>query len=191
MTTPKRRRDAAQTRQDLIDVARQRFAHDGYAATTVRDIADQAGVNVALISRYFNSKEGLFEACLNGAFTDVRQGAEVRTDEDFATRLARRLGAPAADDRMRTGLLLLIRSSGDERIDEMRGSFLRTMSEKMAVSAGRAVTGEDDLLRAQMLLAAIVGIVMMRDITGLEPLATAGADDLMGPVADLVAALMT
>ncbi|HWS39271.1 MAG TPA: TetR family transcriptional regulator [Actinoplanes sp.] len=192
MTTPKRRRDAAQTRQDLMDVARQRFAHDGYAATTVREIADQAGVNVALISRYFTSKEGLFEACLNSAFTDVRQGAEaVETgDAGFAARLAHRLGDPAVDDRMRTGLLLLIRTSGDERVDEMRRSFLRVMSEKMAVSAGRAATSDEGVLRAQMLLAAIVGIVMMRNITGLDPLSSAGADALLEPVTDLVDALL-
>ncbi|GID52545.1 TetR/AcrR family transcriptional regulator [Actinoplanes couchii] len=192
MTSPKRRRDAAQTRQDLIDVARQRFAHDGYAATTVREIADQAGVNVALISRYFSSKEGLFEACLNGAFTDVRRGAEETSPgtEDFAARLARRLGDPASDDRMRTGLLLLIRTSGDERIDQMRGEFLRTMSEKMAAGAGHPVRAEGDLLRAQMLLAAIVGIVMLRNTAGMQPLGSAGADDLLEPVTDLVAALL-
>src|SRR5262249_4490858 len=51
-----RRRDAATTRQLLLDAARQRFAIDGYAATSVRDIAHDAGVNVALINRYFTSK---------------------------------------------------------------------------------------------------------------------------------------
>lgn len=172
-------------------MARQRFAHDGYAATTVREIADQAGVNVALISRYFTSKEGLFEACLHGAFTDVRRDADAEPgDESFAERLARRLGDPAGDDRMRTGLLLLIRTSGDERIDEMRGDFLRMMSEKMAVNAGRAVGTEEDLLRAQMLLAAIVGIVMLRNTAGLEPLTSAGPAALRGPVAGLVEALL-
>jgi AcrR family transcriptional regulator len=37
---------------------------DGYAATSVRDIAADADVNVALINRYFRSKAGLLEACL-------------------------------------------------------------------------------------------------------------------------------
>src|ERR1700744_3072446 len=59
-----RHRDADETRQRLLQAARQRFAQDGYAATTVRDIAMEAGVNVALINRYFTSKEGLFEAYL-------------------------------------------------------------------------------------------------------------------------------
>lgn len=41
------------------------------AATTVRDIADDAGVNVSLISRYFACKEGLFEACLTEAVDEL------------------------------------------------------------------------------------------------------------------------
>src|SRR3954467_2700576 len=66
-------RDAGRTRQLLLDAARRRFAEDGYAATTVRDIAEDAGVNVALTSRYFTSKEGLFEACLSTAGEELRR----------------------------------------------------------------------------------------------------------------------
>ncbi|GAA3163585.1 TetR family transcriptional regulator [Nonomuraea salmonea] len=71
-----RRRDAARTRQRLLDAALKRFAHDGYAATTVRDITDDAGVNVALVNRYFQSKEGLFEACLEAASEELRRIAD-------------------------------------------------------------------------------------------------------------------
>ena len=62
-----RRRDATATRRALLQAARRRFAGQGYASTTVRQVADDAGVNVSLISRYFSSKEGLFEACLRSA----------------------------------------------------------------------------------------------------------------------------
>src|SRR3954469_12795614 len=57
-------KDAVATRLLLVQAARRRFAFDGYRATTVREIAADAGVNVALINRYFLSKEGLFEACI-------------------------------------------------------------------------------------------------------------------------------
>src|SRR6187401_3364537 len=57
-------RDANATRRALIRAARRRFATEGYRATTVRHIAADVGVNVALINRYFDSKEGLFEACM-------------------------------------------------------------------------------------------------------------------------------
>jgi len=38
-----RRRDSARTRKALLDAASRRFAQDGYSATTVRDIAEDAG----------------------------------------------------------------------------------------------------------------------------------------------------
>ena len=46
----------------IIDAAEKLFADKGFEGTSVRDIADEAGVNVAMISYYFGSKEKLLEA---------------------------------------------------------------------------------------------------------------------------------
>jgi AcrR family transcriptional regulator len=46
----------------ILAVAEQLFAQKGYNGTSVRDIAEEAGVNVSMISYYFGSKEGLMEA---------------------------------------------------------------------------------------------------------------------------------
>lgn len=46
----------------IIETAETLFAEHGFAGTSVRDIADTAGVNVAMISYYFGSKEKLMEA---------------------------------------------------------------------------------------------------------------------------------
>lgn len=48
-----------QTRQKLIDVALRRFREDGYAATTMRRIADEAGVSLGNAYYYFASKDDL------------------------------------------------------------------------------------------------------------------------------------
>lgn len=45
-----------------MSAAEKLFANKGFEATTVRDIADAAGVNLAMISYYFGSKEKLLEA---------------------------------------------------------------------------------------------------------------------------------
>ena len=60
----RRRRDAAATRQELLQAARSRFIRLGYDRTTLRDVAADVGVNLALIKRYFDSKEGLFKAAV-------------------------------------------------------------------------------------------------------------------------------
>ncbi len=48
-----------QTRQKLIDVALRRFREDGYAATTMRRIAEEAGVSLGNAYYYFASKDDL------------------------------------------------------------------------------------------------------------------------------------
>ncbi|WP_410818808.1 TetR family transcriptional regulator [Micromonospora sp. 050-3] len=188
----RRRRDAAETRQLLLDAARQRFARDGYAATTVRDIADDAGVNVALISRYFTSKEGLFEACLRAAGDELRrttgQTPADRVPEAIARHIAD-LGAAGLSSQ----LSLLLRSSGDAGADEIRRAVLVRSGEQLAAARGWR-PGEPDsqqlLLRAQMALAAGIGVAVLRSSIQLEPLSSATEEDLVGPLRDLVNALL-
>lgn len=48
------------TEQKIKDAARQVFHKKGYAATRTRDIAEAAGLNLALLNYYFRSKEKLF-----------------------------------------------------------------------------------------------------------------------------------
>lgn len=46
----------------LLDAAREQFSSKGFRSVTLRSIAAQAGVDVALIARHFGSKDGLFAA---------------------------------------------------------------------------------------------------------------------------------
>ncbi len=48
------------TEKKIKEVARAIFISKGYAATKTRDIADEAGINLALVNYYFRSKEKLF-----------------------------------------------------------------------------------------------------------------------------------
>jgi AcrR family transcriptional regulator len=189
------RRDAARTRKALLDAASRRFAQDGYASTTVRDIADDAGVNVALINRYFGSKEGLFEACLMNLVEESRQEPSSGPDR-IAESIADLIAGPRGEHGHREFLPLLLRRSGDERIDELRLNFLRYYTERLAASAGWERDKPDSdadadqmLLRAQLVLAASIGGVVFR-AAGLEPLATVGEDELVTPLRDLVDALL-
>ena len=50
--------------QRILAAARVSFAEYGYRATSMRSIAQRAGVDPALVSYYFDSKAGLFEASL-------------------------------------------------------------------------------------------------------------------------------
>jgi AcrR family transcriptional regulator len=67
----------------IIETAEQLFAKKGYEATTVRDIAGQADVNIAMISYYFGSKEKLLEALFNHRLGSIKMGVESLLKNDF------------------------------------------------------------------------------------------------------------
>jgi AcrR family transcriptional regulator len=59
------------TKNNLIKAATSLFAKMGYSATSVKQIADEAGVNVSLVSYYFGGKEGLYRSCLEAHMGDI------------------------------------------------------------------------------------------------------------------------
>lgn len=58
------------TKRKVIDAAVSLFNVKGYSGTSIRSIADKAGVNVALISYYFGNKQGLLEKLMSGFLED-------------------------------------------------------------------------------------------------------------------------
>ncbi|MCB9046341.1 MAG: TetR/AcrR family transcriptional regulator [Chitinophagales bacterium] len=56
----------------ILDVAEELFAQNGFNGTSVRDIAKEAGVNIAMISYYFGSKEKMLEALFIRRANDVK-----------------------------------------------------------------------------------------------------------------------
>lgn len=191
-----RSRDASNTRQQLLQAARRRFAFDGYSATTVRDIATDVGVNVALINRYFTSKEGLFEACLAsaGEQLDRPEAGEVTVDQILKNTVSHVACSPTRDDPLQLQLLLMLRSSGDERADAIRRNMIRSFAERMAAAAGWQPTdadGERVVLRAQIALATAIGIVLLRSSTGVEPLTSASEEELSRPLGEVLGLLLS
>jgi AcrR family transcriptional regulator len=61
----------ARTRQALLDAARERFARDGYRATSVADISRDAGVGGTTAFVHFDNKEALFFAAVDDDLTSL------------------------------------------------------------------------------------------------------------------------
>ncbi|MFV0289726.1 MAG: TetR family transcriptional regulator, partial [Mangrovibacterium sp.] len=51
---------AMSTEEKIMEAARKVFHAKGFAATRTRDIAEEAGINLALLNYYFKSKQKLF-----------------------------------------------------------------------------------------------------------------------------------
>ena len=67
-----RSRDAAATRRRILDAAEERFAADGYDATSIQDISARAGVSRGTPAYFFGSKEHLYRAVLDRSFAGAR-----------------------------------------------------------------------------------------------------------------------
>ncbi|GHC40910.1 TetR/AcrR family transcriptional regulator [Streptomyces cinnamoneus] len=166
---PVRRRDADATRRSLVEAAAELFAERGYDRTTVRAIAARAGVNQALLFRYFGSKTALFGEVV--AMDGRRQLRETPAERLLETAL-RNLLAPAGDappgDR---SLEVFLRSVGGD--DEAARTSRRLTEEYTGVLAG-LTRAEDAELRSALVLAWLLGIGLTRVVVRQEPLA--GAD---------------
>ncbi len=66
----------------ILDTAEQLFTDHGYAATSIRNIADNAGVNPALVHYYFGNKHALLEAVLQHSLEPMMKAlASLKTRE--------------------------------------------------------------------------------------------------------------
>ncbi|MGD9988428.1 TetR/AcrR family transcriptional regulator [Pseudonocardia sp.] len=166
---PPRTRDAAATRRALLAAARELFASVGYDATTVRAVADRAGVNQALLFRHFGNKEGLFAEAISGEAMAVLEDGP---PEDL---LRRTLDAIMADDPSGTELFFaVLRSTGSSEA----GVLLRAELESRWAGAFASLATTDDVddaaLRAELVLAWLLGIGLLRTVIATRPIA--GAD---------------
>ena len=180
-----RPRDSAATKQALLSAARDLFATVGYDATTVRAVADRAGVNQALLFRHFGNKEGLFAAAMSG------QAMAVLEDGPPAQLLQRTLSALLSDGQHGTELLFaLLRSTGNS---EATAALRAELESRWAGAFARLVPTDDPSdaqLRAELLLAWLLGIGLLRSVIVTRPMAGADPDVVSGHVVRAAAALM-
>lgn len=162
-----RPRNANATRQAILEAARERFCTESYDDVGMRDVARDVGVDAALISRYFGSKEDLFvsvlDSCKNGR--DLMDGPR----EDFGERLAREIVygevMPCQDDggdaKMR-GLLILLRSVGSAKaMDVMQ----RTSNNRFFDPLAQWIGGADAPVRARLAAGLIMGMAIGRELS--------------------------
>ena len=80
------------TRAAILEAAKKIFAAKGFGAATVRDICTEAGANIALVSRYFGSKRGLYAEVCRALFDGLAAplahlDSGISTTEDWRNNL--------------------------------------------------------------------------------------------------------
>lgn len=69
-------------KQHILDTAEGLFSKNGFDATSTREIAETAGVNVAMISYYFGSKENLLVAIVQRFSNEIRTLIQLAYDSE-------------------------------------------------------------------------------------------------------------
>ncbi|CAM4259714.1 TetR/AcrR family transcriptional regulator [Nocardia ninae] len=165
--TVSRKRDSAATSAAILTAAQELFAERGYERATVRDIATRAGVNQALLFRYFGNKDELFRAAIAD---QGRRTLEAGSVDGLLSRLLARALAPADSVAQGQWLQAALRSSGhDEGVSAIR----RELGDEYVRALSTLSDDPDSELYADLLLAWLLGIGLMRSVHRREPLASA------------------
>jgi AcrR family transcriptional regulator len=187
MGRPGRRPGEAVTRKAIIEAARAAFLEQGYAATTIRGVARQAGVDPALIYHYFGDKPGLFVALLDLP-VDPRQVKRQSSRGGFSgAKLVERFLAQWETDPERPGqsfVAVAQAMSASPEVARCMREFLaeRVWSEPHFEGAPENLEGVPALVAAQLM-----GTAWVRYIMRIEPLASASRKEVaarVGPVID-------
>jgi len=172
-----RLRNAAATRQAMLASARRHFARESYENVGLREIAGDAGVDPALVSRYFGSKEQLFKEAVRGDDKHLMHGiAREALPEHFVALLLDAEGEDAEDTAAKIDrLMILLRSASSPRAASIvREAIDEDMLEPVAALLG----GADAELRASLCLAVLMGTGILRSALAVAALSNAGADAL-------------
>lgn len=153
-----RKRDAEATSAAILEAAKAQFARLGYDRAGLRDIATEAGVDVALINRYFGGKEALFTEALKASFRpDFLDQWDRRTfGRDFATMMAG--GAHENEERTQSFQFLLRAATSPTT-----APLLNTAIQERFLGPIRDWLGEEAApTRARVLAAVIIGFLVER-----------------------------
>ncbi|MGN9843020.1 TetR/AcrR family transcriptional regulator [Nonomuraea sp. H19] len=174
---PGRRPGSADTRGEILAAARKVFAEKGFDKATVRGIAREAEVDPALVHHYFATKEGMFAAAMRLPITpdEIIPLLIEGPREEIGERLVRMILTVTAEPETREPLVALIRSALTN--DQAAAMFREFISNALLFQVADRLGVPH--LRIEAAFGQMYGVVMARYVIKLEPLASAGIDELV------------
>ncbi|HYD14489.1 MAG TPA: TetR family transcriptional regulator [Allosphingosinicella sp.] len=160
-STPK----AIRTRQAIEDAARKLFADNGFERTTVRDIGARAGIDPAMVIRYFGSKEALFTLV---AMPDLRlPDLGAVAPDSVGETLVRHFLLQWEGEQGGGGMPVLLRSAAS---NDKAGARLRDIFRAQVLPAVAAAgPPETAPARAGLVASQLLGLALTRYVLKLPP----------------------
>lgn len=178
--SPAKRRDSARSRQLLLEAAATLFGERGFDRSTTREIGERAGVDPALIARYFGGKAQLYIAVLDLDRSSARPADLLEPERNLMLvngvdqrgpgPVFRAAVSPLEDPEVQAAAVSQLHW---RLVDPLRERFTREGLDRPQ-------------LRAELAVAAFVGILLSRHGGAFPALAEAGTDEVVQLVLDII-----
>jgi AcrR family transcriptional regulator len=180
-----RPRNAAATREAILESAIRNFARSGYDGVGVREIAGDAGVTAMMVNRYFGSKEQLFAEAVEVSFAPP---AVIAADSDSlahdaATALVEHTKRDA--EPLEPFLIMLRSVSSPRAVEIVRDAIERHVGRRLA----RQLPASGRQIRTDIMLSVIAGTLLMRRVITTRALDDADPDQLVDVLEAVFAAI--
>jgi AcrR family transcriptional regulator len=174
-----RRPGTSSSRQKILEVARLAFPANGYAGTSLRGVARDAGVDPSLIVQFFGSKAGLFAAVVQWPFDASQIGAEIREvpAEKVGEHVARTFIGHWDRDEHRNPIVSLIYAGlADPAAAAMLREFITV---NLTLPMVERVGADRPQFRAALLASQLLGFGLSRYALAFGALTSASNEDVV------------
>ncbi|WP_132993769.1 TetR/AcrR family transcriptional regulator [Gordonia zhaorongruii] len=172
-----RRTGESTARDDILTAARKLFGSNGFKSTTMRAVATEAGVDVALVPYYFGSKYGLFVAALElpiDPAESIRRATDC-TRSELGTRLISTFTGVWEDPETGPVMQGLLRSViNDEGLTTAFGDFASNQMVPILTESAEISTPT-----ARAVLSTLFGIATLRYLIRIPAFTQLTRDELI------------
>ncbi|MFJ6982697.1 MULTISPECIES: TetR family transcriptional regulator [unclassified Streptomyces] len=179
------RRDAEETKAAILRAARHLLARHAHADITLKAVAERAGVSPPLVLKYFGNKDALFARVMSFA-----EDADALLDADLDTLGAHMVRHVVVSQRERGAdpvLRIAFAPLHGDHGDILRANFRTQVTDRLAAR----LTGPDAGLRAELAVAALIGLGAMYGIARGRELREAATEEIVARCAPAVQAHLT
>lgn len=158
----------------ILEAARRRFLRESYESVGLRDIARDAGVDVALVSRYFGSKESLFREVLAIGSKDEIFPPDL-ADRDIPAFLARLFVEQQGEEGNEHAerMLIMLRSASSPTASQI---VRETLKQDILLPMAERLDGKAPEVRASLSMAVWMGLTVLRTVMSVRPLCDNACD---------------
>ncbi|MFG2944010.1 TetR/AcrR family transcriptional regulator [Streptomyces adustus] len=179
------RRDAEATKAVILRAARYLLARHAHADITLKAVAERAGVSPPLILKYFGNKDALFARVMS--FETDAGGLLDAPVRELGRHMVRYVLESQVERGADPVLRIAFAPLHGEHGDVLRANFRSQVTARLAAR----LDGPDAGLRAELALAALLGLGVMFGIARGAELRAAALDELVDRYAPAVQAQLT